>query len=138
MTDALLNAARAMADDYQTSETHHPDHVLVPREAFEAMRDALATAPIIEAKRYLVYCDNGHRSTVPHDATSYGGGSTHACPECGMGLKIGEPVLWQRFDKRAGRWDTWTYIAGDDTNQIEHLRRMGQMVRPLYDRPMEA
>lgn len=33
--------AEAMVADYQTSETHHPDHILVPREAFEAMRAAL-------------------------------------------------------------------------------------------------
>ena len=41
---ALIAAATAMADDYQTSENHHPDHVLVPRRAFEAMRDALSAA----------------------------------------------------------------------------------------------
>lgn len=34
-------ACRAMADDYQTSGTHHPDHVLVPRQAFEKMQHAL-------------------------------------------------------------------------------------------------
>lgn len=39
---ALVDAARAMADDYQTSPNHHPQHVLVPLAAFEAMRAALA------------------------------------------------------------------------------------------------
>ncbi|UPT53173.1 hypothetical protein [Synechococcus phage Ssp-JY42] len=39
---ALVEAARAMADDYQTSPKHHPQHVLVPLSAFEAMRAALA------------------------------------------------------------------------------------------------
>jgi hypothetical protein len=39
---ALLDACKTMADDYQTSEQHHPNHVLVPLEAFTAMRDALA------------------------------------------------------------------------------------------------
>lgn len=38
---ALVAAARAMADDYQTSPKHHPQHVLVPIAAFEAMRAAL-------------------------------------------------------------------------------------------------
>lgn len=39
---ALVDAARAMADDYQTSPNHHPQHVLVPLAAFEAMRAALS------------------------------------------------------------------------------------------------
>lgn len=44
--DDLRKAAEAMAADYQTSENHHPDHVLVPRDAFDALRRALnATAP---------------------------------------------------------------------------------------------
>ena len=40
--EALVQAARQMRDDYQTSDTHHPDHVLVPLSWFEAMRAALA------------------------------------------------------------------------------------------------
>lgn len=39
--EALEEAARAMAADFQTSETHHPEHVLVPLAAFNAMRGAL-------------------------------------------------------------------------------------------------
>jgi hypothetical protein len=37
----LIAAARQMVSDYQTSEHHHPNHVLVPLAAFEAMRAAL-------------------------------------------------------------------------------------------------
>lgn len=40
--EKLVAAAHKMAADYQTSDQHHPDHVLVPRSAFEEMRDALA------------------------------------------------------------------------------------------------
>jgi hypothetical protein len=41
----MVEAAQALADDYQTSPRHHPDHVLVPLAAFEALRAALqATA----------------------------------------------------------------------------------------------
>jgi hypothetical protein len=38
----LVGACKTMADDYQTSEQHHPHHVLVPLAAFTAMRSALA------------------------------------------------------------------------------------------------
>ncbi len=38
---ALVEACQTMADDHQTSENHHPNHVLVPHRAFIAMRDAL-------------------------------------------------------------------------------------------------
>ena len=38
----LLEASRAMANDYQTSAAHHPDHVLVSRAAFEALSAAIA------------------------------------------------------------------------------------------------
>lgn len=38
----LLTAARQMVSDYQTSEHHHPNHVLVPLAAFKAMQDALS------------------------------------------------------------------------------------------------
>lgn len=39
---ALVDAAKAMGDDYMTSEHHHPRYVLVPTVAFEHMRQALA------------------------------------------------------------------------------------------------
>jgi len=39
---ALVEAAKAMGDDYMTSEHHHPRYVLVPTVAFEQMRQALA------------------------------------------------------------------------------------------------
>ena len=38
----LVAAARRMENDYQTSDRHHPHHVLVPLNAFNAMRFALA------------------------------------------------------------------------------------------------
>lgn len=34
-------AATAMRDDYQTSEQHHPDHILVMRKDFDALCQAL-------------------------------------------------------------------------------------------------
>lgn len=39
---AVLAAGKLMVDDHQTSEKHHPNHVLVPLNAFEAMRTAVA------------------------------------------------------------------------------------------------
>ena len=35
--EALLIAAKRMSSDYQTSVTHHPKHVLVRREDFDAL-----------------------------------------------------------------------------------------------------
>ena len=40
ISDEMLAAASAMVDDYQTSDRHHPNHVLVSRTAFEAMLSA--------------------------------------------------------------------------------------------------
>lgn len=37
-------AARRIADDYQTSETHHPNHVLIRKADFEALLAAIAKA----------------------------------------------------------------------------------------------
>jgi hypothetical protein len=42
--EALVNAAASMGDDHQTSDRHHPDHVLVPKRAFVALQNALAKA----------------------------------------------------------------------------------------------
>ena len=41
-TPDLLKAAEAMVRDYQTSEKHHPHHVLVTLEAFNSLRAALS------------------------------------------------------------------------------------------------
>jgi hypothetical protein len=38
----LQEAVCKMQDDHQTSDTHHPDHILVRREDFEAALSALA------------------------------------------------------------------------------------------------
>ena len=40
----LLAAGERMADDYQVSEQHHPNHVLVPVDAFNALRAAIQKA----------------------------------------------------------------------------------------------
>lgn len=40
---SLVEACRGIADDYQTSDNHHPDHVLIPRDKFEAILAALKT-----------------------------------------------------------------------------------------------
>jgi hypothetical protein len=40
--DALLKACDSIADDYMTSEDHHPGYVLIPTAKFEAIRSALA------------------------------------------------------------------------------------------------
>lgn len=37
----LRGIAAAMRDDHQTSETHHPDHILVTRKDFDALCQAL-------------------------------------------------------------------------------------------------
>lgn len=39
----LIHAVQAMVDDHQTSEIHHPNHVLVPRDAFEILRKAMTS-----------------------------------------------------------------------------------------------
>lgn len=58
VTDAMVEAARLMVDDYQTSASHHPDHVLVPAIAFEALRSALASLPESgEAEPFGYYCE---------------------------------------------------------------------------------
>jgi hypothetical protein len=91
------------------------------------------------SKRFIVFCDNGHRSTVPHDAMSYDGGSTHGCPECGLGLKISEPVKWEyRSPDRLNK-------VGDVIKGIWHeadsryaavLQESGKYpVRPLFQVP---
>lgn len=36
---------RSIADDYQSSEAHHPDHVLIAKEHFESMCKALFAPP---------------------------------------------------------------------------------------------
>lgn len=42
--EGLRAAALAMVGDYQTSEHHHPNHVLVPLAAFRAMQAAIAAS----------------------------------------------------------------------------------------------
>lgn len=39
--EALLSAVIGIADDYMTSEHHHPDHVLIPKAKFEEILTAL-------------------------------------------------------------------------------------------------
>lgn len=40
--DAMREGLGGFADDYQTSERHHPDHVLIPRTVFERVCRAAA------------------------------------------------------------------------------------------------
>lgn len=40
----LVNAVQGIADDYMTSENHHPGYVLIPTEKFDAIRVALAAS----------------------------------------------------------------------------------------------
>lgn len=42
--DAVVEAAEGIADDYMTSEQHHPGYVLIPTERFEAIRAAVAVS----------------------------------------------------------------------------------------------
>lgn len=45
-TDGALRAiCQSMADDYQTSDSHHPHHVLIGKPAFESMVAQLAALP---------------------------------------------------------------------------------------------
>ena len=49
--DARLNqACQSMLDDYQTSDEHHPDHILVRRADFELMASALRPQPSGETR----------------------------------------------------------------------------------------
>lgn len=49
----LRAACQQMADDYQVSEKHHPDHALVPMAVFDLMRVALRTLAIAEHRSEL-------------------------------------------------------------------------------------
>lgn len=57
----ILAVCRAISDDYQTSETHHPNHVLVRKDRFDALVSLLNKQP--EARE---------------------GEAPVACPKCGM------------------------------------------------------
>lgn len=46
-TDAMRLACEGIADDYMTSEAHHPNHVLIPTAKFNAIVDALAASPAV-------------------------------------------------------------------------------------------
>lgn len=67
--DALRLACEGIADDYMTSEAHHPNHVLIPTAKFNAIVDALAASPAVrpsaqglesggEVERLRVLLDN--------------------------------------------------------------------------------
>ena len=45
-SDDLRTACQAVLDDYQTSDTHHPDHVLIRRTDFDRIK-ALVEAPVV-------------------------------------------------------------------------------------------
>ncbi len=49
-----INAVRGISDDYQTSEVHHPYHVLIPLAKFEQLQAAeahLAAFDVISANK---------------------------------------------------------------------------------------
>ncbi|MCC4295812.1 hypothetical protein [Brevundimonas aurantiaca] len=46
--DDLRAACQAVLDDYQTSETHHPDHILIRRADFERIAVILSSTPASE------------------------------------------------------------------------------------------
>jgi hypothetical protein len=52
----------------------------------DAIEDWLGSNENRMSDRRLVMCSQGHRSSVPGDAISAGGGATHKCPECGLGV----------------------------------------------------
>ena len=77
----LKTVCQRMADDYQTSDAHHPQHVLVGRADFETMVAALATreeAPavpddvrrLVEAARVVAFEDQGHDALKALDVAS--------------------------------------------------------------------
>ncbi|WP_313014569.1 hypothetical protein [Brevundimonas sp.] len=45
-SDDLRTACKAVLDDYQTSDAHHPDHVLIRRTDFDRIK-ALVEAPVV-------------------------------------------------------------------------------------------
>ena len=49
---AVAAALQGFADDYMTSENHHPGYVLIPTAKFDAIRAALST-PAIEPQGYV-------------------------------------------------------------------------------------
>lgn len=44
----LRSACEGIADDYQTSDTHHPDHVLIPKDKFDAILASLSTPEVVK------------------------------------------------------------------------------------------
>jgi hypothetical protein len=49
--DAIREAVEGIADDYMTSETHHPGYVLIPTAKFETILAALSAQPVKDAVR---------------------------------------------------------------------------------------
>lgn len=67
---ALREACHRMADDYQTSETHHPDHVLVRKDYFDVMVSLLSATPTPQGASVVVPREAVQRLILAAD--SYG------------------------------------------------------------------
>lgn len=48
LPDGVRAICRSILDDYQTSEAHHPDHVLIRRDHFDALKTALIEAALTQ------------------------------------------------------------------------------------------
>lgn len=53
-SDDLRTACQAVLDDYQTSDAHHPDHVLIRRTDFERIKVLVEAPVVVQAARDLV------------------------------------------------------------------------------------
>ncbi|MFD1104191.1 hypothetical protein [Sphingobium olei] len=76
----LREACEGIADDYMTSEAHHPGYVLIPTAKFEQIVAATERAKEIVPPHYV----NWHHDADKALATG-NGGDTHS-PDCGCTL----------------------------------------------------
>jgi hypothetical protein len=65
--DAIREAVEGIADDYMTSETHHPGYVLIPTAKFETITAALSAQPVKDAVPVCRQCGKPSPNGDPCD-----------------------------------------------------------------------
>ena len=76
-SDDLRTACKAVLDDYQTSDAHHPDHVLIRRTDFDRIK-ALVEAPVVARAEAQ---DEGAAGYSVALLASYCGDDTSGCTD---------------------------------------------------------
>ena len=106
-SDDLRTACQAVLDDYQTSDAHHPDHVLIRRTDFERIK-ALVEAPVIAR--------------------------AEAQDEGAAGEPVAWRIRRNKGDAGFGRPQVFTTDEATD-GDLWQWRRNGYDVQPLYAHP---